>query len=550
MKKHLLTLVALLMLTVSAGNAQTTVRRYLRVSDNSLDLLLFGDANSRNLADNSISLGDSWCAAGWNFESAPLDLTKYDKLVVKLKDVTSDTYEVGEDGGSAVEFRLFDSGYWDGAASVFCHRVMANQMEFEFELGNNELYKENDEPLNLSHVTIACFWCFSPCTIFIDEIYLEKTLAAGEKEYDVDPFAMTEEGVNYKSDDIFVDETNWTLPIYGAESFAGWQWNTPQDWSAYRYLVIVPQVPFASTSPVGTKPFQFNLSDGTYKFSNAELRHFFYNRQRAMVIDLSNMGQYFDTDAEGETQVALTDFNVKNISALWANVALGDGTEVDLGISAIYLTNTAPTWCGGNWLECSNIGDYVLSNDAPDQYATICLPFNAAVCGAAAYSIKGADKDAGKLVLERKTGILEAGVPYILKTNCAANITFYRAGDSEAGDGSENGALQGVLLRKKFAESDGSKAVLNDEGVWVAVESDAIVPANGAYIDITKLTAVTATDTDETMPITADLSDVQAGIGSIKMDNSDNATTYTLSGMKAGCNTKGIHISKNKKIIK
>lgn len=188
-------------------------------------------------------------------------------------------------GGSAIEFRLFDSGYWDSAASVFCHRVMADEMEFEFQLGTNELYKENDEPLNLSHVTIACFWCFAPCTIFIDEIYLEKTLAAGEMEYYATPFDMTDRGVNYKSDDIFVDETNWTLPIYGVESFAGWQWNTPQDWSAYRYLVVVPQVPFASTSPVGTKPFQFNLSDGTYKFSNAELRHFFYNRQRAMVVD-------------------------------------------------------------------------------------------------------------------------------------------------------------------------------------------------------------------------------------------------------------------------
>lgn len=548
-KNYLLALIAILMLTVTAASAQQTVRRYLRLSDNNLNLLYFGESNSRNLTQNTLTLGDSWCAAGWNFESAPLDLTQYDKIVVKLKDVTSDTFEVGEDGGSAVEFRLFDSGYWDGAASVFCHRVMADEMEFEIKVGSNEIYKENDEPLNLSNVTIACFWCYAPCTIYIDEIYLEKTLPEGYKEFDTTPFAIS--GVNYKSDDIIVDEVNWTLPVYGVESFAGWSYGAPQDWSAYRYLVIVPQVPFASTSPVGTKPFQVNLSDGTYKFSGAELRHFFYNRQRAMVVDLSDMSQYMSTDDENDNPVSLANFDVKNISALWVNVALGDGSETDFGVSAIYLTNTAPTWCGGNWVDCSNIGDFIISNDAPDQFNTVCLPFNAAVCGANAYSVKGVDKDAKKLVLQRENGILKAGVPYILKSNCSANITFYRAGAAEEGNGKKNGALQGIFLRVKFTEADATKAVLNDEGKWVAVEEDAIAKANGAYIDITSLEAVTAVEGDVTMDIDADLSSIGTGIHMItgNYDMQDNGTVYDLSGRRVIIPSKGIYIKNGKKYV-
>lgn len=548
-KNHLLALIAMLLFTATAASAQQTVRRYLRLSDSNLNLLYFGDANSRNLTQNTLTLGDSWCAAGWGFESAPLDLTQYDKIVVKLKDVTSETFEVGEDGGSAVEFRLFDSNFWDGAASVFCHRVMADKMEFEIKVGSNELYKENDEPLNLSHITIACFWCYAPCTIYIDEIYLEKTLPEGYKEFDTTPFAIS--GVNYKSDDIIVDEANWTLPVYGVESFAGWSYDTPQDWSAYRYLVIVPQVPFASTSPVGTKPFQVNLSDGTYKFSNAELRHFFYNRQRAMVVDLSDMSQYMSTDDENDNPVSLANFNVRNISALWVNVALGDGSESDFGVSAIYLTNTCPVWCGGNWLDCSNIGDFIISNDAPDQFYTVCLPFNTAVCGASAYSVKGADKDAKKLVLQRENGILEAGRPYILKSNCSANITFYRAGAAEEGNGKKDGALQGIFLRVKFAEADATKAVLNEEGKWVAAEEGAIATANGAYIDINALQAVTAAEGDVTMDIDADLSNISSGIQTVKtaQETAGRGDIFDLSGRRVTVPVKGIYIKDGKKFV-
>lgn len=557
MKRILLFVVAMLTFVTSIQAAQT-VRRYLRLSDNNLNLSYFGESNSRNLTANTLTLGDSWCAAGWNFESSPLDLTKYDKIVVKLDDITSDTYEVGEDGGSAAEFRMYDSdGYWTTTGNLYTHRIMQNEMEFEIPLGQSELYKDNDETLNLSHISIMVFWCYAPCTIHIKEIYLEKTLADGEKEFDTTPFPMTQSGVNYKSDGLEIDEADWTFPVYSFDSFAGWDWSTnPQDWSAYKYLVIVPQIP-NNPSTAYTKPFQVHLSDGVYNFQNAQLRQFEWNNRRAMVIDLSNMGQYEDTDADGEEHQNLAKFNVKGVQALWVSTALGNANELDFGVSAIYLTNTLPTW--DPWLNSHTTADFVISNDAVDQFYTVCLPYNSAVCGANAYSIKGVDKDAKKIVLQRENGILTAGTPYILRSNQGAadglgNITFYRAGDSEVADGGDNGALKGVFLRHRFDETDAAKAVYDDEnGKWVTAEEGSRASANGAYIDITKLAIVTATDNDVTMDIDADLSSAATGIEAIHsskfiIQNSD--AVYNLAGQRVGNDYKGIVIVNGKKVIR
>lgn len=543
MKKFLLTALALLTMLATA-QAQQTVRRYLRVSDSNLDLALFGGANSRNLTNNTITLGEAYCAAGWNFDSSPLDLKQYDKLVFKIKSITSD-FEVGEDGGSAIQVFLCDNGYWGGA---FEYRVMDGQLEFEFDL-SQDLYKANDTDLNMSHITHICFWCFAPCTIALNEVYLEKTIAAGLKDYEDEPFAFS--SINYTSDGLLPDNDHWTMPLYSFEAFAGWQWSTPQDWSAYQYLVVVPQVPFYSTEPAGTKPMQYSLADDNGNIlNNAQFRHFFWNGGRAAVIDLKNFNTIY-RQADEEDAPLLKDFDVKKIAALWFVPALGNESEVDFGVSAVYLTNSQPTWSAG-FLDMNTVADFLKSNDAADQWSTICLPYNSAICGANAYSVVGADKEQKKLVLKQANGILKAGTPYIIKTNCASNVTFYRAGDGEVGDAGQNGALTGTLLRVKFSEADAAKAVLNAEtGKWVAVEADAIATANGAYVDITRLTAVTAGENDVTMDIDADLSGIASGIQIIHNDFSaqGNGIVYDLSGRRITSPAKGIYIKNGRKFV-
>lgn len=549
MNKALL-LTAVMLICATALHASQTVRRYLRLSDNTFSLTIWGDANSRNLTQNSISINGDYCSAGWDYSASPLDLTGYDKLVVKLAGIESD-YEVPDNGASCVNFRLRDNV----AEHYYSRNINTNQLEFEINLKEDGIYGDSDDqPLNLAKITSINFWSLTTATISIKEIYLEKTLADGEKEFDTTPFPMTQEGVNYKSDGLQVDEANWTFPVYGNDTFAGWDWsNKPQDWSKYKYLVIVPQVP-NNPSTTYTKPFQVHLSDGTYNFQNGDLRQFEWNRRRAMVIDLSNMGQYTDTDDAASEQHKLTDFNTKGVQALWVTTALGNAGEYDFGVSAIYLTNTAPTWDA--WLNAHTAADFVISNDAADQYYTVCLPYNSAVCGAYAYSVKGADKAAKKLVLQRHNGILEAGVPYILRSNQGAangvgNVTFYRAGDAEVADGQTNGALQGAFLRKKFNEADATKAVLDTENSkWVAADEGAIATANGAYIDITKLAAVTATADDITIDIDADLSNITSGIQNVKADGTktDNSI-YDLSGRRVSKPAKGLYIQNGRKFI-
>lgn len=129
-----------------------------------------GDENSFSLNEttNTIITGN-FGAAGWNFENANLNLSKYKYMVIK----TTAGYGLGAD------FRLFYyGGFWGGKYSQTYIETSQEVMNLDELIG-----KQNDNPLdpqeymNKATITNACFWTFGgeDKKIVIDKIYLSNT---------------------------------------------------------------------------------------------------------------------------------------------------------------------------------------------------------------------------------------------------------------------------------------------------------------------------------------------------------------------------------------
>lgn len=110
--------------------------------------------------DTHILITGQYGFGGWEYTSG-LDLSASKYLIVELGDET--------EAGSGVSFRLFDKGYWDGAAQY----DFGDSKSLTVDLHN--MYKDvNGQKIKVSpsNLTIIGFWSLGGKRIQIDRIYL------------------------------------------------------------------------------------------------------------------------------------------------------------------------------------------------------------------------------------------------------------------------------------------------------------------------------------------------------------------------------------------
>lgn len=96
--------------------------------------------------------------AGWRY-GTPLDLSKHKRIIVKLG--------AGTDYSCQPSFRLFDKGYWDGAAQYDFN----NQSTLTIDIAS--MKRDDGTAFNNKNVTIIGFWTLGGKPVVIDSIYFE-----------------------------------------------------------------------------------------------------------------------------------------------------------------------------------------------------------------------------------------------------------------------------------------------------------------------------------------------------------------------------------------
>lgn len=520
MKRIALLSAALLTLALNAP-AQQKVQKMFKVSDASFNVNYWNNEdnpNSSNPVDNSFYIGGEFCAVSWDFDggawwdaNAGLDISGYDKLVIRVKSCV----------GNNLQFRIFDyNGRNGGTEYKMPDDIVESDEEIEYEIPLNDpdmplTQVSSGEELDLTKIHNFVFWNYwdtngskatdstradydptwvdpypgADVTVTFSAFYLERTLANGEKDY-VDLLAdnkmqFTDEG--FQNDDStytesYIDKAGFLHMQENAE--AGFFFDEqPQDWSKYKYLVVVPQKPYSD----GDNVIRYVLTDADDNaYDGGTLRYGFYNRARAAVQDLTNI-----TNETMDDDVKLENFDPSAIASL--KFALWGGVNTwDWGLAAVWLSNTAPTYSTAFGDGTDNTGDFVLENSAENTVTTICLPFAAALCGAQVYTVAGIDDPANpsELYAAPYYGILEAGKPYIIRTNSARNVTAFQAGANEVAEPVANGALAADNFNTYYVEAGKNYLVLNEDGdTFVGVTDDDVrVNSNTAYIDCSKLT--------------------------------------------------------------
>lgn len=583
MNKHLLLLTLAAGLTIGT-NAQQKVDQYFRVTDSNFTVGFWQDSNNPNTINaskNSFTIPTAFGSVAWtfgsqNFWDPGIDMSGYDKLVIRLKSVV----------GNNLQFRIFD---YDGANGKKTEYKMPDDIvefddEAEYEVNLKEdLNSTEGVALDKTNIKRFVFWNYwstgqaidengNPVvdadgkavadtlpgvTVTIGAMYLERTLATGEKDY-VDLLADNK----FKFSDAFLDTDSdaTTKASYidtanvlhnNENAYTGIYFETtPADWSAYKYLVLVPQTPAGDATPV----VDYKLADvDDNEFASGRFRYGTWNRPRAAVQDLTAILKTPTGDTTDDAPTYLSAFNTKQIFSL--SYSLWGGVNAwEYGVAGVYLSNTAPNYSTGFGDATDIVGDYVRDNAAENTISTVCLPYTSACCGAQVYEIAGVDSRTAPTELYAKphAGLLEAGKPYILRSNSKRNITFYRAGANEQANPVQNGALMANAFPTYYVEADKNYCVLNSTGdTFEAVTSKSKrVNSNTAYVDFRSLNE--AKEQAGGLVFSISGIDVAAGISTVNVERSavkDNII-YDLSGCRVAQPTKkGIYIMNGKKFI-
>ena len=580
MKRNLLLIVTMLTLALTAG-AQDKVKQYFKVGDPTFTTKIWDSEeapNEANAVNNSFTIHGMFCAVGWEFGGPfwepGIDFSQYDKLVLRIKSVV----------GNDLTFSIFDyasinEGNQPGDEYLLPDNIVQMDEEVEYEIDFREgLDRSNGNgQLNLANIKRFRFWNYwdvdadktnpenehyiegfvdpnpgPDVTVTISAMYLERTLANGEKDYlnlladnklsFSDEFLAEEGGVPSYIDNtgvLHMNENAETGIFYGEEA---------ADWSQYRYLCIVPQTPFAD----GGNVVKYVITDANdNEFESGHFRYGFWNKPRAAVMDLTTI---LTTNLGDDAESFLEAFDTKKIASLkWA--LWGGVNTWEYGIAGAWLSNTAPTYSTGFGDGTDNTGDYVIDNSSENTVRTICLPFAAALCGAQVYEIAGIDNpdDPAELYVKPYFGILEAGKPYIIRTNSARNVTAFRAGANEVGQPEANGALVADDFVTYYVEADKNYLVLNEDGsTFEAVADDDVrVNSNTAYVDCSKLAKAEEQENGLVFAVKGAKPFTPSGISEKVIVKSEKFATaiYDLQGRKVSKPAKGIYVKNGKKYV-
>lgn len=618
MKKNLL-LISLMLFTALATNAQQKVQQFFSVSDPTFNVN-FGKStnplrnpdgtfiyeeggypdgkvkrgevmdNSSNPLTNSFTLTTEWSTAAWEF-GGPFwepgtDWSKYDKLVIRLSSVVGNNLTL-----SIWDYASMNTGNSPDDQFTCPDDIVEfdEEQEFVFDLKEGLERRNGNGVLDLTNIKHIRFWNYwdvhgeqinpdeknydptfvdvnpgPEVTVTIAAMYLERTLANGEKDYlnllegntlqftdsDFEP----EEGTEYVKS--YMDNTGVLHVQENVEAGIYFD-DQPADWSDYKYLVIVPQKPWNGpvdeNDPTPDDPIlTYKLTDTwDITFDSGAFRWFTWNRPRAAVQDLTAIATT-EMDPVDEVPQFAEGFDTKHISSLricrWGGVS-----SWEYGIAGMWLSNTCPTFSTRAGLDTDNTGDFIIENASENNVMTICLPFAAALCGAQVYTIAGIDNPAEPAEIYAKpyTGILEAGKPYIIKTNCARNVTAFRAGANEVVSPADNGALVADNFMTYYVEADKNYLTLNEDGEFEAVvEDDIRLNSNTAYIDCSKLAKAEEQENGLVFAVKGAKPFEANGISEMVNSKLSNSKyTFDLSGRKVNHPVKGIYVKNGIKVV-
>lgn len=574
MKKGILLLAASMMLTVSTG-AQQRVQQYLRVSDSNFNVKDWQDDNNPNESnpvDNSFTIPTAFGAVAWNFGSPNfwdpgVDMSKYEKLVIRLKSVV----------GNNLQFRIFDYGSLNGNGGneyLLPDDIveMGDEVEYMVDLTQDLEYQNGTGMVDKTNIKRFTFWNYwdvngdktnpnnehydpnfvdaNPpgpgVTVTISAMYLERTLANGEKDY---VNLLADHKISFTDDYLtegssYMDNTGVMHLNENAEGGLFFD-ESPADWSHYKYLVVVPKKPWADGDPT----VRYVLTDAFDDvFDAGTLRWCTWNRARAAVQDLTTI-----TSVPLDDNSILAEFDTKQIASLkWSQ--WGGVQAIEYPLAAVWLSNTAPNYSTDIGEGTDNTGDYVIDNSAEGTITTLTLPFASAICGADVYEIAGIDDPANPTELYARPymGILAAGKPYIIRTNSNRNVTAFRAGASEVSVPEANGALCADAFTTYYVDPDKNYLVLNSVGdtFEAVVDRSKRVNSNTAYIDCSKLVQATEQTNGLVFSVTGATGFTPNAIAKVTtaQRSADNAV-YDLAGRRVSHPTKGIYIMNGKKFI-
>ena len=325
------------------------------------------------------------------------------------------------------------------------------------------------------------------------------------------------------ADNSTYDADTWTMTLAGGWwTWAGWKWATPQDWSAYKYITVVSQMPWDEKYTGGTDDgYKARIWGGTEENPyGGEISGFdLYWQVWAPRFATNDMSAY-----AGKA-------NLNNVR--WLVCQAENEKGVDFQISAIYLSNTATELI------------HTRTNTAKDTWYTLCLPKNAAVCGAEVYDVVGYAETDGvpsALYLQRVMGVLEAGKAYIMKSNSTKDITFYNAGAATAAAATD-GALKGTLSDNTSVPA-GSYILVGNQ--WKNVVGNNTVNANRAYLTLTDDLKVNVAPS-RAIRMTFDGGET-TGIETLQSAEAADAV-YSLSGVQVKQPTRGIYVKNGKKYV-
>lgn len=576
MKRQFL-LIAMLLTLCMGASAQQKVRKNFTVGDANFNVAYWQGAtpNECNPVDNSFTINGEFNSVAWVFdngafweESLGFDMSLYDKLVIRVASCV----------GNNVQFRIFDfKGVNGGVEYLMPDDIveMDEEVEYEIDLKEDLDYVDGSGQLDLSNIRRFVFWNYwnvngsktnpddenydpdfvdeypgADVTVTLSAMYLERTLANGEKDY-VDLLAASKPSF---TDDFLAEEgeqpswmDNTGMLHMNENAEAGYFFDDePADWSNYKYVVVVPQKPYGDGDPV----VRYLISDTDDNvFDSGSFRYGFWNRARAAVQDLTLI-----TSTMLDEDMYLDDFNSSAIASfkwsLWGGVQTWE-----YGIAGAWLSNTCPTYSTGFGDGTDNTGDYVIDNSAEGTIMTIALPFAGAVCGANVYTIAGIDNAAepSELYAAPYVGILEAGKPYILRTNCDRNVTIFRAGANEEAEPKANGALVADQFATYYVEPDKNYLVLNADGdTFEAVTGRSKrVNSNTAYIDCSKLAEAEEVENGLVLAVSGASPFIPTGINNVESSGRPaSQSIYNVLGQRVKNLTKGsLYISNGKKFI-
>lgn len=534
------------MMVVFGANAKTVQKEITLSFANDAVNGITWDAGTNTVEDTKVTFSGDWSASGWTFNS-PVNMKGF-KVSSLEKDVPL-----------SIEFK--DSkdlvSYWHdfgvnnlGETNVDMKALAeadtkADQTQIKSIYFNPRNCGSEEAENKGAHV----IWGTITLTIEVEVADGGETSEADYLELKIED-AKALGGGNSKCEDgviTFGGDDHYYNPY-------GWSFTTAQDWSKWKYLVIVPRKVYAEGNNL-----MYEVIDDQNAALNTPFCYGYWETTRACVYDIANKKIHGNPSCANNDEdrdlvaldgtALLSDIDFANIKGFQFRT-WNDGPQQFEGV--VYLTNTEPNYRNFNNVHWETTSSDYRREFTKEGYATVCLDFDAAVCGACVYEVVGVDsKDSpSSLYLKKVCGILKAGKAYIIETNGVTaiedckGVTFYRAGSGIVDEPETDCALVGT-----FADTTApSGSYILHDGKWYKAANNP-VGANRAYLNITDDIVVSSVPVGAKVMRLGDnaATGIEAVNGAEAVGN--GAQAFNLAGQRVGNGYRGIVIKNGKKHI-